>query len=171
MRTHEEQRAALLREREARKAAYLEAVAARDAIVPFASGADAMEFDRRELSRAEAKVGMALHSMRQWKDPVPNAAPEALAPQTIASTTPEAPFAPFPAASGVVDTVEAIAARILASAAMAEGRGPSSGTSPTVHHENHADAAAEALAQQIIAAAAAAEDEEVDAIARRIADA
>lgn len=115
MRTHEEQREGLLREREGRKSAYLEAVEARDAIAPFASGPDAIEFDRRELARAEARVEMTLSKMRDWKDPMPNAAPAAANEEFSESVTPEAPFAPLPAATGVADPAEAIAKRILAS--------------------------------------------------------
>jgi hypothetical protein len=86
--THEEQRAALLRERENRLNAYLASVAARDAIAPFANGPDALEFDRRELVRAESRVNSAINAMRMWNDPIP------AAPAATTITAPAAPAAP-----------------------------------------------------------------------------
>ena len=115
-RTHEEQRAALAKEREQRKAAYLAAIARRDEIAAFANAADATEFDRRELSRAEARVELVRTAMRHWNDPTQ----EEISAQTAAGS-PARPSDPTiaPAAS----SVEATAARILASDIVAgEGR-------------------------------------------------
>ena len=121
MRTHEQQREGLLRERDARKAAYVSAVGKRDAIAVHAARPDAIDFDRRELARAEARVEMALASMRDWKDPIPEAskAPPASTIE-ITSIAPES-VRSFPL-SGAVDPVGAIVARILASDSTAAGR-------------------------------------------------
>jgi hypothetical protein len=106
MTSHEDNRAALMREREARHAAYVAAVEERDSLRPFANGPDALEYDHRALARAEARVGLALDAMRHWGDPLPavETMPESTAPEAL-----NAPRKP----TGAVDPVDAIVARIL----------------------------------------------------------
>lgn len=107
--THEENRAALLRERDARKATYLTAIAQRDALVPFAQRADAFEFDRRELARAESRVAAVLQAMHHWKDPIP------AAPAAVQVTAPAA-FVGRAGAVNPVSEVDRLANEIVAAA-------------------------------------------------------
>lgn len=115
MNTYEQKRAFRLIMIESRKAAYFAAVAERDAIAAFAKRSDAIEYDLDELEAAEARVELALNNIKDWGDPLPDAATESPTLEIIESDAPEVLFAPFPSASGVSDTAEALAARILAS--------------------------------------------------------
>jgi hypothetical protein len=89
---------ALTREREARQSAYATAVAERDALPN-----DAEPFTRR---KAEGRVAMALHAIRQWGERVLETDSDSAAPH--GRLTPVAN-------PGVVETAETVAARILAS--------------------------------------------------------
>lgn len=142
MTSHEENRAALIREREARQTAYLAAVAERDALPG----------DRR----AEARFGLAIQALEFWGDPIPTK------PATTAITAPATPLAPLRPHAGAVSQplseADRLANEIIAAAESAVAPAP----------KNDADR----LADEIIACARLAnadEDDEVDAIARRIA--
>jgi hypothetical protein len=106
MTSHEKNRAALLREREDRRAAYVAALHERDSLMGVANSPDALEYDHRALARAEARVSLALDAMRHWRDPISpvEAMSDSVAPEAL--NTPRKP-------TGAADTVDAIVARIL----------------------------------------------------------
>lgn len=110
MTRHEEQRAALIRERDGRLATYRAAVAARDAIAPHAASPYAIDFGRRALARAEARVELALTNMRHWRDPLPESG--AAHPSTT-FTSAAGTDALSPPAAGVETELEAVVAWIL----------------------------------------------------------
>ncbi|MGN6515900.1 MAG: hypothetical protein ACTHLR_08670 [Rhizomicrobium sp.] len=117
-RTHDEARAALLRERDARLAAYHAAVAERDALVPFAQRPDAISFDHAELRRAEVRVNSALSAMKFWNDPLP-AAPAVATVTAPAALSP--PVERAPCAVSPMSEADRLAAQIIASAELAAG--------------------------------------------------
>jgi hypothetical protein len=121
MTSHEQNIASLVREREARAAAYTAAVAERNALPAGA--------DRFTARRAEARIELARTAMRHWGDLMPEVA--------IVSTAPEGD-GPLSRPTGVVETAEATAARILAS--------------DTVPGEGRKDAEVDAIARRIAAA-------------------
>ena len=65
MTSYEDNRAALIREREARQAAYATAAAEREALPDDA--------DCYAIRRAEARVRLSLDAMQEWGDPLPEA--------------------------------------------------------------------------------------------------
>jgi hypothetical protein len=87
MTPHEDNRAAMARELEARLSAYLAAVAERDALPG--------DTDPASHRRAESRVKLALDTMRRWKDPIPAASTAT----TIAS--PAASLSPLGRAGGM----------------------------------------------------------------------
>jgi hypothetical protein len=107
MTPHEVNRAALLREREGRAAAYASAAAERDAMAAFAAAPDALEYDRRAFARAEARVGLALKAMEDWRDPLPTAT------HTDSAAPDRAPAPLGRSTVGAADTIEAVVARIM----------------------------------------------------------
>ena len=117
MTSHEANRAALIREREARASAYKSALAKRDALAPGTP----------DWRRAEARLGLARHALDQWGDPIPKAASPAAQPSPApSSTAPGVRVAPLARPGVVEDPVEAVAARILASDRAPEPREPKS---------------------------------------------
>lgn len=93
--------ASMAREREVRSTAYLIALAERDASGP-------------DDARTEARLNLALGAMERWGDSIPGAQPST----SFESPAPEVRVTPV-AHPGAVDTVEATAARILASDSVA----------------------------------------------------
>jgi hypothetical protein len=116
------QSTALTREREARQAAYGAAVAERDALP-----ADAEPHARR---KADGRVAMALHAIKQWG--------ERVLETDSNSTAVEGRTAPGDQYLHPVETAETVAARILAS--------------DTVPGIGKPDAEVDAIARRIIAA-------------------
>jgi hypothetical protein len=112
---------ALTREREARQSAYAAAIAERDALP-----ADA---EPHTVRKAEGRVAMALHAIKQWG--------ERVFETDSNSTAPHGRLTPV-ANPGAVETADTIAARILAS--------------DTVPGIGRPDAEVDAIARRIIAA-------------------
>lgn len=184
-------RADIIRARAERAALYTESVALRDQLARRAAQPDAIGFDRQEAGDAEERVKSALRRMEVFGDPLPQEQSAnkgmASAPATGESAftaappiTRPAPAVVKPAASSWEATAQATLARIVASASAplaAPAVDPVEAVAARILASDDAPADAPSADREVdqvaarIAASAAsnAEDDDVDALARRIA--